>query len=130
MARLRVYLAGSLLSNWQDAIRTRLVNVEFYNPRTHGLENSKQCTVWDFHYIKQCDVLFAYMEQDNPSGYGLSVELGYAKGLGKTVILVDERSMVDSRFAKHFVIVREAADLVFESIEEGINYLQRLAVGS
>lgn len=124
MQHARVYLAGSLESDWQDLVISTLAKFDFYDPRAHRLQDKKQYTMWDFHYIRQCQILFAYMGKDNPSGYGLSVELGYAKGMGKTIILVDERSLVDEKFSEYFAIVREAADIVFDSLQEGITFLQ------
>jgi len=68
------------------------------------------------------------MEQDNPSGYGLATEIGYARGLGKTVILVDERSQADEQFSQYFAIVREMSDVVLDSLEEGIALLKRFVL--
>lgn len=83
-----------------------------------------QYTLWDMHHIRSADILFGYMEKDNPSGYGLATEIGYAKGLGKTVILIDEKSRADKQFSQYFTMVREVADIVLDSLGEGINILK------
>lgn len=123
----KVFLSGRLESRWQDKVIAEVRHLEFCDPRSHGLHSPRQYTVWDMYHIKRSDILFGYMEKDNPSGYGLATEIGYAKGLGKTVILVDERSPVDEKFMKYFVIVREASDVVLESLEDGIALLKRFA---
>ena len=112
----KVFLSGRLESCWQDEVIAAVRGLEFYNPKSHQIRDPRQYTVWDMHHIRCADILFGYMEKDNPSGYGLATEIGYAKGLGKTIILVDERSRVDEQFRKYFAIAREASDVVLESL--------------
>ncbi len=123
-----VYLAGGFRSNWQEKLITTLgETITFYNPREHGLNKPDQYTLWDTHYVQRCDILFAYMEADNPSGYGLTFEVGLAKALSKTIILVDERSDSDESFSKYFKIVHSSSDVVFGSFEEGLELLKTFA---
>jgi nucleoside 2-deoxyribosyltransferase len=123
--KTKVYLAGGFKTNWQSkVIEGSGDSLIFFNPREHGLEaDSKQYTAWDIFHVKKCDILFAYMESTNPSGYGLCLELGYAKALGKMIILVDEKSSKDDSFAKYFKMAWESSDVVFENIDEGIKFL-------
>jgi nucleoside 2-deoxyribosyltransferase len=93
------------------------VGVIFIDPSLHGLDDPAQYTPWDLLGIETCDVVFAYMEEDNPSGYGLSLEVGYARALGKLVILVDAK--MDDRMA----IVRATANIVLNSLDEGRAFL-------
>jgi nucleoside 2-deoxyribosyltransferase len=125
----KVFLSGRLESNWQDKVIAEVRNVEFYDPRSHELQSPNQYAIWDTHHVRRADILFAYMEKDNPSGYGLAIEIGYARSLGKTVILVDERSQVDEQFRRYFAIVREMSDVVLDSLEEGIALLKRFVRG-
>jgi len=74
-------------------------------------------TTWDLHGVATAEVIFAYMEKDNPSGYGLSLEIGYALGKGKLVIFVNESTN------KHLPIVEEASSVLFKSLEEGLYFL-------
>ena len=120
----KVYLAGGSHSGWQYEVIKSCSEIEFYDPRTHNLSKPEQYTLWDMHHIRLSNILFGCMNKDNPSGYGLSFEVGYAKGLGKTVILVDEKSSEDEHFQRQFAIIREAADICFDSLEDGINYLK------
>ncbi|KKK63850.1 hypothetical protein LCGC14_2990150, partial [marine sediment metagenome] len=46
------------------------VEVEWYNPLTHGLTRPQDYTIWDLEHIRLCDVVFAYMEASNPCGLG------------------------------------------------------------
>lgn len=122
----KVYLAGGLSSNWRNIIINQLENeFVFFNPKEHGLEGcSKAYTTWDLHFLRNSDILFGYMEKDNPSGYGLSLEIGYANALGKTVILIDERSEIDDFFEKRYRIVHSSSNIVFSSINEGVDFLR------
>lgn len=124
MDKLKVYFAGGMASNWQHQLTEHFGNkFIYYNPSDHKLADSTQYTVWDLFFVQKSDILFAYMESNNPSGYGLTLEVGFAKALNKTIILVDERSSHDAAFANRFKIVRESASVVFDSLEHGMNYL-------
>jgi nucleoside 2-deoxyribosyltransferase len=124
----KVFLSGGFRSNWQKNVIDQLGDdFIFFNPRGHGLDNPVDYTTWDIHFVKECDILFAYMEKSNPSGYGLAFEAGLALGLNKTIILVDERSTSEPSFANYFNIVRHASNSHFTTLEDGINYLQRFA---
>ena len=115
---MRVYLSGGMKSGWQNIVKEKCPNLYFIDPSKHELSSPSQYTLWDLEGVKHCDIVFAYMELDNPSGIGLSLEIGYAKALGKTVILVDAK--MDARMQ----IVRETADIVFPKLEYGIDFLK------
>jgi len=121
---MKVYLAGGLKSGWQDRIKKRLSleGVVWIDPRNHNLTDQDQFTPVDIAGIEATDVLFAYLEKDNPGGYDLAFEIGYARALGKPVVLV----LPEPR--KYFRMPVAAADVVFESMEEGIWYLENLKV--
>lgn len=40
--------------------------------------------------IKMCDVFFAFFEKDSGTAYGTVAEIGYAKALGKKIIIAGE----------------------------------------
>ncbi len=124
MEKLKVYLAGGMNSNWQTKVIEHFSDhFIFYNPIDHRLSRSKEYTIWDLFYIKKSDLVFAYMEKDNNSGYGLTLEVGYAKALGKTTILVDERSVSDKSFAEKFKMVRDSTEAVYDSLQQGLEFL-------
>jgi hypothetical protein len=127
MNKQKIYLSGGFYSNWQKIIIDSLKNkFIFYNPRVHEIKNFSEYYVWDTLYVRQCDILFAYMEKENPSGYGLSYEIGLAKALNKIIILVDDRSKTDVIFEKYFRIIRASADIIFDNIEDAIIFLKKM----
>ena len=69
------------------------------------------------------------MQEENPSGYGLTLEIGYAKAINKPIILVDEKSDAKSKFSRYFKIVRESSTVVFDNLEEGVELLKKLRHG-
>ncbi len=122
----RVYLAGGMRGAWQDQVKAACPGLVFSDPRAHGLAEPRDFTAWDLHHVRQSDAVFAYMSEDNPSGFGLALELGYAKALGKLTVLVDEKSPHDAAFARYFAIVAAATDVGKSSLSDGIAFLQSL----
>ena len=93
MNKQKVFLSGGFKSNWQQRVIDRLIDkFVFFNPREHLLDDPYEYTYWDIHFIRQADIIFAYLEKANPSGLGLIFEIGIAYGLNKTIVLVDEKS--------------------------------------
>ena len=129
--KTKVYLSGGMNEgNWQKKVIDSVgEGYTFFNPREHELEDSKQYVLWDLYYVDKCDIVFAYMENSNPSGYGLTLELGYAKALNKPIILVDEKSKQKNDFSRYFRIVRETSNVVFDNLDEGIQLLKKLRNG-
>ena len=129
---IKVFLSGGMNeSNWQQEV-INSVGKEgyiYFNPREHFLSKSNEYTMWDLFYIKNCDVVFAYMQKDNPSGFGLTLEIGFAAALGKQIILIDEKSFIDKNFEQKFKIVRESSSIVFDNFSDGINFLKNLRNG-
>ena len=129
--KTKVYLAGGFGNDWQNSITQTLgENFIFFNPKKHGLMEERQYTVWDLHFISQCDILFGYLSSENPSGYGLCLEIGYAKGMNKTIILVDEKSSIDEEFARYYKIAHATASIQFSTLQDGINYLKAFSINS
>ncbi len=127
--KAKVFLSGGFKTNWQSEVIKELSDrFIFFNPREHGLEHSDFYTTWDIHFVKECDIFFAYMEESNPSGYGLAFELGVAYALNKTIILVDEKSKVEHTFAKYFKILYKPSGVVLSNLSDGINYLKKFFV--
>ncbi len=124
----KVYLAGGFKTNWQSKIKEQFENdFIFFDPRTHNLKQYINYLAWDKHFLSNCDIVFAYMEKTNPSGFGLTLEIGIANALNKTIILIDEKSKTDKEFNKYFKIVYPCASVVFDNIKLGIKYLSSFA---
>jgi hypothetical protein len=68
------------------------------------------------------------MSKDNPSGYGLALEIGYAKAMNKLIILVDERSNFDETFKRYFSICQESSNVTFETLDDAINYIKSFII--
>lgn len=125
MYKPKVYLSGGFKSNWQKMVMDSISdNCIFFNPREHKLANSTEYWTWDVHFVKECDIIFAFMEVDNPSGFGLAFELGLAYGLNKTIILVDEKSKHHEDFEKYFRIVSHSSIVRFDTLQEGVQFLK------
>lgn len=98
MMTTNVYLSGGTVSDWQDRIIQYFAAeswVEFYNPKKFklGPMEAPELRIFgpmDLNRIKECDILFAYLEKTNPTPVNVALELGCAKGLGKITILCDE----------------------------------------
>lgn len=96
---MNVYLAGGMKSGWQDRVVDFVEripgldeDVKLIDPRYHGLKDEADYTAWDIRGVKYADVVFAYLEADNPSGFGLCTEVAYGAALRKFIIFVDEKS--------------------------------------
>jgi len=86
----KFYLAGGMHSNWR-AEASCISAHAFIDPRAlnAGIDDPAVYTERDLAAIRECDGVLAFMSPDNPSGYGLSVEVGYAAGLGKPIAWID-----------------------------------------
>ena len=69
-------------------------------------------------------MVFAYLDKDRDYVDGTIFEMGYAKGLGKTVILVDERSSSGDERQKHLNEIRHGSDVCLDSFQFGITLLK------
>jgi nucleoside 2-deoxyribosyltransferase len=118
----KVYLAGGMNSQWREIVKSHFINdIEIFDPKYKPDKKWSEYATWDIHYVKQCDILFAYMDKPNPSGYGLAAEMGYAKALNKTVIFVLEPNHEKDKYLQ---FLKQFADVIYESLDEGIEYLK------
>jgi nucleoside 2-deoxyribosyltransferase len=130
----KVYLAGGFKSDWAEKAKRCSNGFQWVNPKDKEFKNGKRVVMnvneygkWDLHFVKQCDILFVYVERTNPSCIGLCCEAGFAKGLGKTVITVLEpnhETIKDS----YLLFITQVSDIVFEDLESGLRYLKSFAV--
>lgn len=77
-----VYLAGGMRSNWQDKVKKAFPGIMFLDPRDHGAKEEAAYTAWDLTGVELADIVFGYIEKDNPNGAGLALEFGYAAKAG------------------------------------------------
>lgn len=126
----KVYLAGGFKSDWQDLVKKN-IDLIWLDPKVKERDVREQEPMtleeygtWDLHHIKQSDIVFVYCEATNPSCIGLSVEAGYAKGLGKTVILVLEKNNLTIR-DRYLDFLKTVSDIVFDDLDSGIKFLSK-----
>lgn len=130
-----VYLAGGFFSDWRKYVRYTLKDLftwidpkakEFYEEGiSHEEWTAEMYSAWDLHGIKQCDIFFCFIERDNPAAATL-VELGYAKALNKTIILVTEGGFSAYKDA-YLSLARVQADWHTKSLKSGLAYLKTYA---
>jgi nucleoside 2-deoxyribosyltransferase len=129
-----VYLAGGFKSNWANKVKESSKIFKWINPKDKEYKNGERIVMdvneygkWDLHFIKQSDIVFVYVEKSNTSCIGLCCEAGFAKGLGKTVIVVLEpnhETIKDS----YLSFITQVADIVFQDLESGVNYLKSFEI--
>jgi nucleoside 2-deoxyribosyltransferase len=86
----KIYLAGGMAATWQDQVIAARPDVKFMDPRSHGLKSEIAYTKWDLDAVNDSDLIFAYMTAVNPSGIGMSLEVGFARALGKEIWFVQD----------------------------------------
>lgn len=86
----KVYLAGGMKSGWQDRVIPLCPGVTFLDPRSWESPDPLVYTNRDLVAVRDADLVLAQMGGDNPSGFGMSVEVGFAYGLGKHIVFLDE----------------------------------------
>lgn len=130
-----VYLAGGMRSNWQDRVKEAVLasgktQVLFIDPREHHCKDEVLYTRWDLEGIRRADIIFGYLEKDNPNGAGLALEVGFARGLcevpgvrHKQVLWVEDPQFPMLRY---FGMARVCADQTFNTLEQGIEGLIKL----
>lgn len=118
----KIYLAGGFLSNWQAEVAARLAGTfELLDPSAHGIQNPVEYTRWDLDAVGRSDIVLANMEASNPGGYSLALEVGFAKALGKRIVMVDQ--IVDPSVRRYFEMVRQCSGRVFPTLGEALDYL-------
>lgn len=101
---------------WQDKVKPLLVGHELLDPRSWSDPDPVVYTERDLSAIRRADALLVHMSSGNPSGFGLSIELGYAYGLGKRIVFCDEIG-ADWR-SNYFGMHRVMADQVFTNLAD------------
>lgn len=112
-----IYLAGGQKSTWQDAFINSECEVDWVDPRTHGLIHEKDYTAWDLAGIRRSQHLIAYLDEANPSGFGMSLEIGFAHALGIPVWYVCEERTGRQRY---FGMVRAVSERLFDSLADAV----------
>lgn len=128
----KVYLAGGMRGNWQDLVIDTVrrqapdTPVIFIDPRNNGTKDEQVYTAWDLEGVAMADIIFTYIEADNPAGHGACLEIGYAKGLAaskgvpKVAITVVALEHPQHRY---FGMARVVSDYSVDSLGDAIQRL-------
>jgi nucleoside 2-deoxyribosyltransferase len=126
-----VYLVGGMRTKWQDQVISAIKGkypVIFIDPRDHGMQDERAYTSWDLEGVRRADIIFAYLEADNPSGAGLALEVGFAAGLSATPLATRKQVLFvcapTHPHVRYFGMARQCSDAVFEDLQAGIDGLQ------
>ncbi len=121
---MKIYLAGGLKnSDWRETVKMMVdyPYVEYLDPNDHELRITSQYTNMDLHMIDNSNMVFGYLEKDNPSGYNTLFELGYAVGKGIPIIFINEKPDWD----RYVGMITETSLFYTHVIEEGILFLNK-----
>ena len=127
---MKVYLAGGMHGKLSEAIRLACSDhdwIEWLDPASwqDQFPEPAQYTKRDLAAITEADVVVAFMDPSNPSGYGMLLEVGYAHALGKPICFVD---LLGSDWrSKYFGMVRSVARSIAEGPETVAGALKCLA---
>lgn len=118
----KIYLAGGFKSQWQALAAAQLAgSFEVLDPSAHNIQDPVEYTQWDLDAVRQSDIVLANMEASNPGGYSLALEVGFAKALGKKILMVDQ--IEDPSVKHYFEMVRQCSDRIFPTLNEAIEHL-------
>lgn len=128
----KVYLSGHLRNAWREQVvrACKDLPIEFLIPvRAVGTLHPGYYASKDMLFINKADIVFAYIQDSednkNPKYFGLGVEVGYARGQNKVIILVNELQEKDITFR----FVEPLAHTVATDLTEGIDVLKFCVTG-
>jgi len=124
---IKVYLSGHMHydeHNWRPHVMSQLEDeeVQWLLPKKlvedydETEEHAKIYVPRDKLSIRQCDVVFAFVEDGIGKNVGTNWECGFADGLGKIVLVANT-----CKNDRSYDFISAAADASFGSLTEGIN---------
>ncbi len=78
----------------------------------------------DMFMVKSCDIILVNFTFAKPTAIGMTMELAWASLLGKHAIII-----LPPESPHRHAFILEAADIIFDNIEESIEYLRKFAFG-
>lgn len=117
-------------SEWREKIKNECKEFVFFCPKDKEVSQEmivEEYGTWDLHYIKQCDIMFCYMEKTNPSGIGLACEMGFGYGIGKTIILIleEENEFINSTY---LAFLKKVSHVCFSNFQDAVKYLKTFSI--
>ena len=117
---MNIYLAGGFHSGWQSKVKRIVPQHNYYDPMVNSDQRfAYRFTQQDIVGMKNCDMVFAYFELNNPSGLGLAVEIGWATILNKPIIFVDEHKKIN-------LLLASCSKQLYTDLDVAIEYLKNL----
>jgi nucleoside 2-deoxyribosyltransferase len=110
----KIYLAGGW-GKFRHIVMND-TNADWLNPET-----MTKGTDWfelETNAIKECDGMIAWFEKDNPSGFGMTFEMGMAFALNKPYLLINESSKI-----YEFGMQSEGSEKTFTCWEDALKYI-------
>lgn len=125
---MKVFLCGGMHSGWQDEVKAVCPHHYFVDPRHYQTADPHEYMALNLEGVRQSDVLFAYMEPGNPSGYDMALEIGVAKEKGLPIIYVDGLDGVPGEEGRQRYLApcRVAADVRLTNLAEGAALLSTM----
>jgi len=116
---MKVYLSGGMYSGWQDQL-PRFEGVNYFDPRLHSQQNVSaiKFVIDDLKAIRECDLVFCYIEETNPMPLGATWECAVASENNIPIITVWEKSYVDPFFACNSLYLHK-------DFKEGVKRLEK-----
>ena len=120
---MKIYLAGGLKGGWRKTVKVNAnyPDVKYLNPNEHELNIPSQYTNLDLNMIDHSDLVFGYLEENNPGGYNTIFELGYAIGKEIPIIFINEKPDWD----KYIGMIKESSLFYTNWFEEGVGFLNK-----
>ena len=127
MNNITVYLAGDLLKPaWRDEVINYFKDregIDFVIPmelEQSSVRDPKVYVPRDVVLINKADVVFAFIRNGGHKYSGTSAEIGMAKALGKTIIVV---ILNEAKYTNQFNFITQIADSVCNDLNKGIEIL-------
>jgi len=113
----KIYLAG-VFGKFRDVIIND-TDADWLNPE--HMTNEINWFELETDAIRECDGIIAWFEKGNPSGFGMTFEMGMAFALNKPYLLVLEEPSMDRKFSMQ----SKGAEKTFESWENCLDYINQ-----
>lgn len=122
---MKVYLSGGFKTGWQEEVTAEILRLrpdaEIADPRENKMHDPSHYTKWNVAQIVDCDMIFAFMEHDNPGIANVAFEIGFGFALGKKVVLINQKGQ---RWAE---MMHQASD-VFDDVAGALAALRMMDV--
>lgn len=115
---MKIFLSGGTHGNWHDVVKGRFTGHIFFDPRSLSHLDMETIARTERQWLDECDVLFFYLEADNPSGLGSAFEVGYCVANSRPVVFVDEKRNTHTEW------LGIHCDRTAHSLDDGIDILR------